>query len=121
MTNSVKRVAYGAAVLFLPACAGVIGGELGPASGEPMVWDKAVHFTAYFILASLAVTAFKARRTGLWAMLGLIALGGALEIVQGMIGRDCSIYDALANALGVLAGGLVAWIVVRLVGGSARA
>lgn len=30
--------------------------------------------------------------------------GGALEIIQGMVGRDMSVYDELANTLGVLAG-----------------
>ena len=123
MTSSpiLDRIAYRAAVLFLPAAAGVLGGELGPSSGEPHIWDKAVHFTAYFIMSWLAVTALKSRATALWAMLGLIVMGGALEIIQGLIGRDCSLQDEIANSLGVLAGGLVAWIVVRLVVRTARA
>jgi VanZ family protein len=120
-SSILDRIAYGAAVLFLPAAAGVLGGELGPASGEPHIWDKTVHFTAYFIVSWLAVTALKSRATALWAMLGLIVMGGALEIVQGLIGRDCSIYDEIANTLGVLAGGLVAWIVVKLVARAVRA
>jgi VanZ family protein len=36
--------------------------------------------------------------------LGLILLGGVLEIVQSYVGRDPSIYDELANMAGVLAG-----------------
>jgi VanZ family protein len=120
-SSVLDRLAYGAAVLFLPAAAGVLGGELGPSAGEPHIWDKAVHFTAYFVMSWLAVAALKSRATALWAMLGLIVMGGALEIIQGLIGRDCDIHDEIANSLGVLAGGLVAWIIVRLVARSARA
>jgi VanZ family protein len=100
-----------AAILFLPACAGVLGGELGPSGGEPHFWDKALHFTAYFVLSALAVAALRARSKALLAMLGLIAMGGALEILQGMIGRDMSAYDELANTLGVLSGAIVVWAV----------
>ena len=120
-SSTLDRIAYGTAVLFLPAAAGVLGGELGPASGGPNIWDKAVHFTAYFILAWLAVTALKARLQSAWVILGLIAMGGALEIVQGLIGRDCSIYDEIANTLGIFAGGAVAWIIVRLVARASQA
>jgi len=100
-----------AAILFLPACAGVLGGELGPSTGEPHFWDKALHFIAYFILSALAVAALRARWKALLAMAGLIAMGGALEIIQGMIGRDMSLYDEMSNTLGVVAGGVVVWLV----------
>jgi VanZ family protein len=100
-----------AAILFLPACAGVLGGELGPSSGEPHLWDKAVHFIAYFILSALAVAALRARKQALLAMLALIAMGAALEVIQGMIGRDMSARDELANSLGVIAGAFAVWAV----------
>jgi VanZ family protein len=100
-----------AAILFLPACAGVLGGELGPSGGEPHFWDKALHFTAYFVLSALAVAALRAKSKALLAMLGLIAMGGALELLQGMIGRDMSAYDELANTLGVLSGAIIVWAV----------
>jgi VanZ family protein len=100
-----------AAILFLPACAGVLGGELGPSSGEPHFWDKALHFIAYFILSALAVAAMRARWKALLAMAGLIAMGGAMEIIQGMIGRDMSLYDEMSNTLGVVTGGIVVWAV----------
>jgi VanZ family protein len=103
-----------AAIFFLPVCAGVLGGELGPSRGEPHFWDKAIHFTAYFILSALCVAALRAQKKALLAMLALVAMGGALEIVQGMIGRDMSIYDELANTLGVISGGIVV-LVVRAV------
>jgi VanZ family protein len=105
------KAARTAMLLFPPACAGVLGGELGPSGGEPQLWDKALHFMAYFVLSMLAVAALRARRSALVAMLGLIAMGGVLELLQGLIGRDMSAYDELANALGVLAGGAAVWIV----------
>jgi VanZ family protein len=107
-----------AAILFLPAFAGVLGGELGPSGGAPHFWDKAVHFTAYLILSALAVAALRARKNALWAMLALIVMGAVLEVVQGMIGRDMSARDELANSLGVVAGAIVVWairaVLVRL-------
>jgi VanZ family protein len=110
------RLAYAAAVLFLPAWAGVFGGELGSGAGEPHIWDKALHFIAYFVLSVLAATAVRDRRKMLWAMLGLIMMGAALELLQGAVGRDCSAWDELANTLGVVAGALsvhVALLVAR--------
>ena len=121
LITRLDRLAYTAAVLFAPACAGVFGGEVGPASGAPQIWDKALHSGSYFILAILAVTAFKAKPRALWAMLSLIAMGGALEILQGFIGRDCDINDEIANTIGVIAGGIAAWIVCQLVARFSRA
>ena len=45
----------------------------------------------------------------MWLAFALIAMGGALEIVQGMTGRDADIWDEVANTLGVLAGTGLAW------------
>jgi VanZ family protein len=117
MTMHRHSVTYAAAVLFLPALAGVIGGELGPASGGIGVWDKALHFMAYFILSALATSALGARRTAIWAALGLIALGGTLEIIQAFIGRDAELMDEVANTLGVVSGGVVSWLVLRVLVG----
>ena len=105
------RAVRTAAILFLPACAGVSGGELGPSSGEPHFWDKAMHFIAYFVLSALAVAALRARKKALLAMLGLILMGAALELIQGMIGRDMSAIDEFANSLGVAAGAIAVWVV----------
>src|ERR1700761_7068395 len=85
-----EQLAYACSVLFLPAWAGVIGGELGPGKGQPVIWDKALHFTAYFIVAFLAALALRTGRNRLFALAGLVVMGGILEIVQGFIGRDCS-------------------------------
>jgi VanZ family protein len=113
--------------LFVPALAVVTWGELTPHPPPlegPLVWDKADHFTAYFGLALLASLAWGLRRSVLLIMLGIIALGGALEILQSFTGRDAEWLDEFANSLGALAGTAVACAYLaiprRLVGGTKR-
>jgi VanZ family protein len=102
--------------LFWPAIALVIWGELTshPPDLTAHVWDKALHFTAYFGLSGLAWVALRGGRPGVYAVLALIALGGALEIIQGYVGRDADIHDEIANALGALAGASMGWIFLAL-------
>jgi VanZ family protein len=99
--------------LVAPAIAFVILAELSHSSLvqelEFDIWDKALHFTAYFGLALMTTIAVRADRRALWWALGLTALGGALEIIQGLTGRDCDIYDELANTLGVVTGLAIGW------------
>ena len=94
-----------ATVLFWPGLALVVWGELAPSGGEPFhIWDKLLHFIAYFGLAGLANVALGGVKPAWRAAIALALLGGALEIVQGVIGRDMSLTDELANVLGVAAG-----------------
>ena len=104
--------------LFWPAVALIVWGELTPhpPSFTEHFWDKSLHFTAYFGLASMATVVLGVRWRTLWAVLGLIALGGALEILQGFTGRDPDIFDELANTLGALSGALVAIGFLRIFG-----
>lgn len=101
--------------LFWPAAALVLWGELRPhpSTLEQEFWDKSLHFTAYMGLAGLGTLAANARRTPL-IILGVALLGGALEIIQGMIGRDMSLYDEVANSLGAITGGLLSWLFLYL-------
>jgi VanZ family protein len=98
--------------LFLPALAVVAWGELTPNPphlvNDLFGWDKAEHFTAYFGLALLASLGWGLRRSLVWILLGIIALGGVLEILQGYVGRDSDWHDELANGLGALLGLVVA-------------
>lgn len=100
--------------LFWPAVVVVVWGEVtkDPMSMEHHVWDKLLHFTAYFGLSGLATVALNAGRRTVWAVLGLIAFGGIMEIMQGMVGRDMSAYDEIANALGVVCGAAGGWLVL---------
>lgn len=83
----------------------------GTIESDKLIWDKAAHFIAFgLILWSLGVLFRRLPRT--WAALLAIALGGAVEVVQGLVGRDRSWGDLLADALGVAAA-LLIWVVWR--------
>jgi VanZ family protein len=105
-------------LLLVPALGVVIYGELAhnPLLGqlEVHIWDKALHFTAYFGLALMGAIAVRADRRLLWWGIALVVLGETLEIIQGMTGRDNDIFDELANTLGVLTGSGLGWAGVRL-------
>jgi VanZ family protein len=104
------------AVLFWPVLAFVVWGEVLAPDSVPVIDrinDKVLHFNAYFILAAMAAAVFKNRRPVVLAVIGLIALGGALEIVQGLTGRDMSIYDELANTAGAISGSLLARMAIE--------
>ena len=96
--------------LFWPALAVVVWGELTPHPPRlaALLWDKAEHFIAYFGLTLLASLAWGLRRSLVLVFAGLVALGGALEIIQSFVGRDAEWGDFLANDLGALAGLIVA-------------
>jgi VanZ family protein len=93
--------------LFWPGVGLITWGELAPQApqlGGLLGWDKAQHFTAYFGLAGMATTALGPRRILAWALLGIIAFSGALEILQGYTGRDPDIFDFIANSTGAFIG-----------------
>jgi VanZ family protein len=94
-------------VMFWPAVIVVIWGELTPHPPKlagPWLWDKLDHFTAYFGLALLATLGWGLRRSLVWVFLGVVALGGCLEIIQSLVGRDGTWGDFFANDLGALLG-----------------
>ncbi len=95
------------AVLFWPALAVVIWGELTPHPPRlagPWVWDKLDHFTAYFGLSLLSALGWGLRRSLIWVFLAVVSLGGGMEILQTLVGRDGEWGDFLANDLGALLG-----------------
>ena len=107
------------AVLFWPAVAVVTYGEL---SSQPerlfltlfgFINDKVLHFEAYFVLGAMAAAAFNSRKPVLRAVIGLILLGGVLEIIQSYVGRDMSIWDELANTAGAISGAVIARMMVE--------
>jgi VanZ family protein len=102
--------------LFWPALVLVMWGELTPHPPdlEAHVWDKLLHFTAYFGLSAMAAVALRARSQALWTTLALILFGGILEVLQGFTGRDPSFYDELANTLGAVSGAGFGWALIKL-------
>jgi VanZ family protein len=103
--------------LFWPGVILIAWGELRsrPLEAAAHLWDKSLHFTAYFGLAAMAAMVLESGRRLVWAILGVVALGGALEILQGLTGRDAEWSDMLANTLGALSGCGVAMALLALV------
>jgi len=98
------------AVLFWPLLAYVLWGQLQPDVPPVLqgINDKVLHFTAYFILGAMAGGAVKDRSKVKWAVLGLIAVGAAVEILQAYVGRETSLFDGLTNGAGAITGALLA-------------
>jgi VanZ family protein len=107
------------AILFWPVLALVIWGELS-SSGEGLlsryfgaINDKVLHFNGYFILGAMAGGALTTRKSAIWAVVGLICLGGVLEVIQSYVGRDMSLWDEVANSAGAISGAVIARITIE--------
>ena len=95
--------------LFWPGVVLVVWGELTPQLpqlGGILGWDKADHFIAFFGLAGMATMVIGLRPRLVPAVLGVVLLSGALEILQAFTGRDAEILDFVANSLCACAGTL---------------
>ncbi len=74
-----------------------LGGGLFP-------WDKADHFSAFFVLTGLALVVFP--RQPLWRIAAAMAtIGAAIELIQGIpfVGRDCDFWDWFAELCAIAA------------------
>jgi hypothetical protein len=71
--------------------------------------DKLEHALAYAVLA-FWFASLVLRRSFVWVALGLLVLGGAIEITQGMMpyGREGDWYDLYADAAGIALGLMLA-------------
>ena len=70
--------------------------------------DKLGHFAAYGLLMFLFCQIYAQGKTRAIYALGFVAMGVALEFLQGMTGyRTFDVFDMLANAVGVALGWLV--------------
>jgi VanZ family protein len=112
--RKLKLLSNMAGVLYWAIAMLVVWGELGPGNIGLNIWDKLQHFGAYALLAGLLTLSLEARRWWLWGLLGLIAFGAGLELLQGLVGRDMSYRDEIANTLGVIAGGSTGWAVCAM-------
>ncbi len=67
------------------------------------------HLAAYGTLMSWFSHLHEGRRSRVACALGFVAMGAALEVIQGLTGyRSTDLADAIANTLGVCAGWLLA-------------
>lgn len=73
-------------------------------------FDKLLHVIEYFILAFLAINAIKIPSTKMIILIIIVGIvyGGFNEIWQGFVAdRFASIYDAIANGIGMVIGSIV--------------
>jgi VanZ family protein len=113
-TKSVNAVIRWAAITGFAACVAAVS-VLSLTPSEALlaieVWDKLQHVLAYLILAVTGAVAFPGRRSLPWLAIGLPILGCVLEAIQAFIpGRVASLDDAVANAIGVGLGLVIARI-----------
>ena len=101
LRNKVKKH-----LVFSVYVLGVIFVSLLPGGGGSF-WhlDKIGHYLAYLGMAVLAFLTFKAGTPQILALLFAVVLGAALEWCQSFLpGRDMSLWDGIANTLGVISG-----------------
>lgn len=81
------------------------GGESSPHIPIPD-FDKLVHFSMFFLFSALWLWGRSARARLLWVLIGGLALAALSELGQAlpMIGRDASIFDGLADLVGLIVG-----------------
>jgi hypothetical protein len=73
------------------------------------VSDKVLHAGAFYVLANgLFIALPRNRRVDI--ALGLLALAVTSEVLQGLVGRDCDIFDMLADGLGIYAAVIPLWV-----------
>lgn len=74
-----------------------------PSDGPGLIpWDKAGHFLSFYVLTLLFCLALP-RTPRLTIAILLLTAGGAIEVVQGFVGRDADWKDGFANMLGIAA------------------
>ncbi len=87
-----------------------------PGALDPVhIWDKAKHFSAFFVLGGLAAAAFPQWRL-IMIGLALSAFGAFIEGVQALpfVHRDADVFDWVADSLALLVVlGLFALIRIR--------
>jgi VanZ family protein len=101
---------YLARILLVAVLVVVVWASLKQTGSAIAGSDKTAHFLAYMALAGLGLVSFQLLRNQGLFMLFCLALGGAMELIQGQLpSRVMGWDDMLANSLGVLAAIVVYW------------
>ena len=102
-------------LLFLAVCAGLLytGLRTKPIAQLFDQEDKLHHLLGFFALAFSCRLAFLRVKLH-WIALGCVLAGVAIEYAQALIPlRTASLYDALANTIGVVLGLAAGWLCTR--------
>ena len=108
MSKKTFRILLVVYLFVILAASTIPGGKM--LKFEIWSFDKILHIVEYFILAFLAINAFGKVSTTSIIVIIIIgsAYGGFNEIWQGLVAdRYASIYDALANAIGMVIGSIL--------------
>lgn len=91
----------------LGLCGFVLFMAIKPAGAAPApfpLYDKLMHASVFAVLGSwFAALQSSARRWPIIA-LGLLAFGVAIELLQAVTGRDPSVWDVVADIIGIAVG-----------------
>lgn len=63
-------------------------------------YDKLNHIAAFFALGVLGRVSWPHSKS-IWVIFGLLLVGVGIEVVQHFLGRDASVWDVLADTIGL--------------------
>ncbi len=116
-TGRFASLQFPARVLFWAALAVVLVMTLLPSRMMPSIafqfWDKAQHAIAFAGLAVLGFAAYARHWRRL--VVGLVVLGGAIEVAQGLTGwRSPDFSDWIADSIGIALAFGALWLIRRI-------
>jgi len=80
-----------------------------------LCWDKINHLAAYLCLGLLSDMAISAGSRLVLKLFALLSYSVMIETIQHFIpGRHFSVFDITANALGLLAAGLLIYVIKKI-------
>lgn len=103
LPSAISMISGARAAFWITLAVTFVLAEMPPAHAVQLFpWDKAEHFTAFYVLSCMAISAYP-RASLLVAGLWLALFGAAIEIVQALpfIHRDCDIMDWFADITGI--------------------
>jgi len=104
--KKLRRVAIGSAVTIVLALIIAVLTLAPMPSGGPSGSDKLYHILAFACLA-FPLPLVRPRLT-IWVVVGVIAYGGAIELIQPFFGRQAEWADLVADGIGAILGAVVA-------------
>ena len=106
--RKLRRVAIGSAVTIVLAVIIAVLTLAPMPTGGPAGSDKLYHILAFACLAfPLPLVRL---RLALWVVLGVIAYGGAIEVIQPFFGRQAEWADLLADGIGAVLGAAAGYL-----------
>ena len=106
--KKLRRIAIGSAVTIVLAVIIAVLTLAPMPAGGPAGSDKLYHVLAF---ACLAFPLPLVRpRLAIWVVLGVIAYGGAIEVIQPFFGRQAEWADLVADGIGAVVGATAGYL-----------